>query len=73
MFRSGVFLALAATATAKKCSNIMVPVSLTAENAVFDIETPTTKVDVTNFLLELTRNGENYASTIQSGVSGLLR
>ncbi|KAM5351024.1 hypothetical protein ACJ41O_003747 [Fusarium nematophilum] len=67
MFKSLTLFALFAAASARKCTNITVPVSLKTENAVFNLRTPLTKIDVTNFALNLTRQGENFIKDAQKG------
>lgn len=71
MFRPLAFLALLTAASARKCTEIMVPVSLKAENAVFDLDKPLTKVDVTDFILNLSRQGDDFVQRINKGVSFL--
>ena len=69
MRASSILLALVAAVSARKCKDITVPVSLTAKNAVFDLKTPTTQIEVTNLFLNLVQQGRNYAEVIQKGVS----
>ncbi|RBR08909.1 uncharacterized protein FIESC28_10089 [Fusarium coffeatum] len=68
MFKSLALFSLLTAASARKCTNITVPVSLTSENTEFGIETPLSKIDVTNFIINLARQGgEPYPLTIAKG------
>ncbi|KAJ4268962.1 hypothetical protein NW762_003033 [Fusarium torreyae] len=72
MIKSLVLSTLIAAASARKCTNITVPVSLTSENAVFNLETPLTKIEVTNFALNLARQGSPaYPMQIQEGMTNI--
>lgn len=68
MIKSLVLSVLFAAASARKCQELIVPVSLTAQNAVFDLETPTSKINVTNLALNLARQPGNYPMQIMKGV-----
>jgi pimeloyl-ACP methyl ester carboxylesterase len=63
------FAALAALATvtsARKCQNLTVEVPIAARNGVFNVSTPVTNIDVTNFILDATQLSKNYsADTLQ--------
>ncbi|KAK7427216.1 hypothetical protein QQZ08_006329 [Neonectria magnoliae] len=67
MLKFTTFLSLLAACSARKCKDITVPVSLTAENAVFDVEVPLTKIEVTNLFINLAQQGRNYPDLIQTG------
>ncbi|KAF7551174.1 hypothetical protein G7Z17_g5191 [Cylindrodendrum hubeiense] len=60
-------LSLLTVGSARKCKDIMVPVSLTAENAVFDIKAPITKIEVTSLFLNMAQQGRDYSSLMQTG------
>lgn len=60
--------AFVAGVSARRCREIVVPVSLTSRNAVFDLEPLTTEVDVTNFYLNLAKQGSNYTDELLTGV-----
>lgn len=62
--------ALTGAATAKQCQNITVPVTITGRNGVFDKAalTPNGDIDVTNFILNLARQGHNYTAEQLKGV-----
>jgi len=57
--------------SAKQCQNITVPVTISARNGLFDAQalTPVTNIDVTNFILNLVQQGENYTANVLQGVS----
>lgn len=64
MVRIGL-LALLATAcatavSAKYCTNVTVPVTVSARNGRFNLQPPSTAIDTTNFILRLGRRGTNY-------------
>jgi hypothetical protein len=62
-------LSLASLALARNCQNITVELDLSARNSVFDLEIPKTNIEITEFVLELTKQGANYGSSILTGVS----
>lgn len=68
MFKFAALVALAAVASARKCSNITVPVSLSARNAVFDLDLPTSQIDVTDFFLKFSTQNQNYTDSLVSDV-----
>ncbi|KAK3064732.1 hypothetical protein LTS18_004469 [Coniosporium uncinatum] len=55
--------------SAKQCQNITVPVTISARNGLFDQSalTPVTNIDVTNFILNLVQQGENYTANVLQG------
>jgi hypothetical protein len=56
---------LAATASARHCRNLTVPVTISARNGVFDRRVaPTTDVEVTNLRLDLTQPGHNLSAEV---------
>ncbi|KAG9257178.1 uncharacterized protein F5Z01DRAFT_456893 [Emericellopsis atlantica] len=70
--KSTTLLAVVSTATlalARKCHDIKVPVSISAENMVFDLEPPTTEIDVTNFYLNLAQQGANFPGALTTGTA----
>ncbi|KAK7221231.1 hypothetical protein V2G26_009234 [Clonostachys chloroleuca] len=77
MLQSAVLLVLAAASnvvSARWCRDLTIPVSLTSRNAVFDIEPLKTEIDVTNFYLELGKQGGNLTEKLVKGyktVSGI--
>lgn len=62
-------LGLAAAASARKCQNLTVEVELSSRNGVFNFDAPSTNIDVTNFILDLSQQGANYSDSLLSGVS----
>lgn len=69
MFWSTALLALASVAAARKCRDITVDVSISAENFKYDLDIIETEDQATNFYLELTKQGANYIGEITTGVS----
>ncbi|KAI9648420.1 hypothetical protein NHQ30_003054 [Ciborinia camelliae] len=63
----GTLSLLAATATAKTCINASVPVTISARQAVFNIEIPTTNVTTTDFFLNVTQQGRNFTDIALAG------
>ena len=58
-------LALVASAvSAKQCSNITVPVSISARNGIFNVQAPETNIDVTNLILNGVRRGSNSTAAV---------
>jgi hypothetical protein len=56
-------------ASAYKCMNLTVPVDLSARNGVFNVSTPQNDIEVTNFILNLLQQGQNYTARTLEGVS----
>lgn len=50
----------AASAAAKRCINATVPVDISARQAVFDIDIPSTNLEATDFALNNTKQGQNF-------------
>ncbi|KAH6606904.1 hypothetical protein Trco_006057 [Trichoderma cornu-damae] len=67
MLKSATLLALATAAAARKCQDLVIPISISAQNAVFNIQAPTTQIDVTNLFLDITVAGQNYTEKILTG------
>jgi hypothetical protein len=68
MFNFAVFLTLATGIAARKCYNLTIPISISAQNAVFDLHAPVSDVDVTNFFLDWVRPGINLTDSLLTGV-----
>ncbi|GKT47179.1 uncharacterized protein ColSpa_07360 [Colletotrichum spaethianum] len=58
-------LAFAALAAARVCRDLTVEVSITARNGVFNLTTPETNIDVSNFLIEYFVDYANVGGTYQ--------
>ncbi|ROT43240.1 alpha/beta-hydrolase [Sodiomyces alkalinus F11] len=54
-------------AAARRCQNLTVEVDISARNGVFDIETPVTDIDVTDFIFEMGTQGRNYSDEHLTG------
>ena len=64
----GLALALlAGSAAAKQCTNMTVPVDISARTGVFNIPIPQTNLDATAFIQNLTRQGQNFSEVALSG------
>ena len=59
--------ALVGSAAAKQCTNMTVPVNISARNGIFDIAIPQTNLDATTFIQNLTRQGQNFSEVALSG------
>ncbi|KJZ76374.1 hypothetical protein HIM_04103 [Hirsutella minnesotensis 3608] len=67
-------LQLVAARNGKRCKNIAIPFYLTARNVVFNTHIPNSQIEVTNFMLDLTRHGRNLTNELMTGyrqVSGV--
>jgi hypothetical protein len=65
-------IALTAFATlgeARHCQNLTIPLSVSARQGVFNLTAPTDNIAVTNFILDLSRQGHNYSNEVLTGVS----
>lgn len=58
---------LASSAAAKKCVNITVPVDISARTGVFNIKTPTTNLEATTFIQNITQQGRNFTDLVLTG------
>ncbi|KAF4444411.1 hypothetical protein F53441_11136 [Fusarium austroafricanum] len=68
MVKSLALFALVAGASARKCMNLTVPVHLSTKNAVFNVETPLTGIDVTAFAINVSRQGSpSFPEQAQTG------
>lgn len=64
----GLWALLAVAVSAKICYNMTLPISVTAQNGVFDgIETPKTNLDVTRFILATIQQGANFTDKALTG------
>lgn len=50
----------AASAAAKRCINATVPVDISARQALFDIDIPSTNLEAIDFALNVTKQGSNF-------------
>ncbi|KAK4898340.1 hypothetical protein LTR27_003936 [Elasticomyces elasticus] len=66
-----IVTALSATAYAFRCTNLTVPVNLSARNVVFNITTPQDNVEVTNLILDLTRQGGSFVEQRVQGYAAV--
>lgn len=64
-----VVLVLAGLSSARKCTELSVEVPVVSRNAVFNRTAPTDDIGVTNFVLDLTRQGHNLTNEALTGVS----
>ncbi|KAH6688583.1 Alpha/Beta hydrolase protein [Plectosphaerella plurivora] len=62
-------LSLASLAFARKCQDFVVEVDLSAQNVVFNLETPKTNIDVTNYITNMAKHSVNYAESISTGTT----
>jgi pimeloyl-ACP methyl ester carboxylesterase len=49
------------------CTNLTVPVDLSARNGVFNVKAPQNDIEVTNFILDNTQQGANYSQAVLQG------
>jgi hypothetical protein len=57
----------AAIAPAKRCRNATVPITISAKQALFDIAIPQTNLEVTDFVLNMTKQGGNFTNSALAG------
>ncbi|ORY55857.1 Alpha/Beta hydrolase protein [Pseudomassariella vexata] len=57
----------ATIAGARRCTELTVPVNVSSRNGIFDLEAPSNKVAVTDFVLNLARQGHNYSNELLLG------
>ncbi|CAG9982929.1 unnamed protein product [Clonostachys byssicola] len=67
----GAFLFRPQGVMASICQDFIVPVDISAVNSVFDFALPTSSIDVTNLMINLSRQGSYYPSTITSNTTSL--
>ncbi|KAE9366140.1 hypothetical protein N431DRAFT_487975 [Stipitochalara longipes BDJ] len=58
---------LSASASAKRCINAIVPVNLSARQAVFNLAVPQTNLEATDFILNMTQQGRNFTDIVLTG------
>lgn len=64
-----VLAALSSAHTARKCTDMAIEVPVVARNAVFNLTAPNNNIEVTNFVLDQTRQGHNLTDEVLTGVS----
>ncbi|KAK2602131.1 hypothetical protein N8I77_008689 [Diaporthe amygdali] len=64
-------LVLAGLSSARKCIDLSIDVPVVSRNAVFNQTTPTTDIEVTNFALDLTRQGHNRTNEVLTGYANI--
>jgi hypothetical protein len=69
MYKANLLLALSAIASARQCRNITVPVTISSRNGVFDLQPPSTDIEVTNLFLETAWPGNNATAKLLKDVS----
>jgi hypothetical protein len=62
----------AASAVAKRCINMTVPVDISARTDVFNLNVPQTNLDATDFIRNQTQLGQNFTSTVLTATTRLL-
>ncbi|CRK45030.1 hypothetical protein BN1723_006400 [Verticillium longisporum] len=60
-------LSLAALVTARNCHDLSVSLDVSATNKAFDLAVPTTDIEITDIILQVTRQGGNFISDITTG------
>ena len=58
---------LASFAAAKQCTNITVPVEISARTAIFNVPVPQTNLEATAFIQNFTQQGRNFTETTLTG------
>lgn len=62
--QTAAIAAFASTSSALTCTNLTVPVELSARNGRFDLKAPQNNIEVTNFILSNTQQGANYTEEL---------
>lgn len=53
--------------TAKICINVTVPVTISAQNGIYNIAIPQTNLEAIDFARNLTQQGRNFSDTVFTG------
>ena len=61
--------AVLAVASAKKCTELKVPVNAVARNGVFNQAIPHNEIEITNYVLDQLQQGVNYTDDVLRRVS----
>lgn len=64
---SWALFALVSLSSARQCTELSVEVPVISRNAVFNRTAPTDDIEVTNFVLDLTRQGHNLTNEVLTG------
>jgi len=69
MHYSSTILALigAVGVSARQCRDITIPISISSRNNVLDLKPLTTEIEVTNFYLNLAKQGSNHGAQLTTG------
>ncbi|QDS74961.1 hypothetical protein FKW77_004889 [Venturia effusa] len=59
--------ALATLAEARQCQNLTIPLQVSARQGKYNLKAPSDDIAVTNFILDLTRQGHNYTNEALAG------
>lgn len=59
----------ATSAIVRSCQDFMIPLDISARNGVFNLSVPTSNIEVTNFVLNLSQVGTNYTAVALENVS----
>jgi hypothetical protein len=68
IFSALTFAALAAIGAARQCTNLTIPLSLSARNGVFNLQAPASNIQITDFVLNLVRQSHNLTNELLNGV-----
>lgn len=66
MHKALALVLLAGLAAAKICTNMTVPVDISARTGVFNIANLQTNLDATTFIQNMTRPGQNFSEVVLS-------
>jgi pimeloyl-ACP methyl ester carboxylesterase len=64
---AALVVAAAGAASARRCQNITIPVTISARNAVFNVAVPQTNIAVTEFMINLSQQDSNYSAALLTG------
>lgn len=72
---TGFILVLAALSSAnpgRQCIDMTIEVPVVARNAVFNLTAPKNNIEVTNYVLEQTRQGHDFTNEVLTGVCTII-
>ncbi|KAH7329470.1 Alpha/Beta hydrolase protein [Stachybotrys elegans] len=52
---------------ARVCQNLTIPISISSQNTIFNLQPPSTEIQVTDFFLKATFQGHDYSADIKRG------
>ncbi|KAK7751910.1 hypothetical protein SLS62_006211 [Diatrype stigma] len=63
----GLVVVSAAKLASCQCQNLTIPISISSQNSKFNLTAPSSNIEVTNFILNLAQQGNNFTEDIATG------